>query len=151
MVLVHPEIPPNTGSIGRLCAATRSALHLVEPLGFSLEDRYLRRAGLDYWPYLQLVVHPSWAAYRESATTRRQFYFSARAAATYLDAPYEEPEGLDLIFGGETRGLPADITAAAGGDLYRIPIAHPQVRSLNLANAVSIVLYEGLRRRGALG
>ncbi len=151
MVLVHPEIPPNTGSIGRLCAATRSTLQLIEPLGFSLEDRYMRRAGLDYWPYLQLVVHPAWAAYQETATTRRRLYFSARATATYLDAPYEVPEGLDLIFGGETRGLPADVTAAAGSDLYRIPIAHPQVRSLNLANAVSIVLYEALRRRGALG
>lgn len=150
MVLVHPEIPPNTGSIGRLCAATRTTLQLVEPLGFSLEDRYLRRAGLDYWPHLELVRHASWSAYLAASAGRRQLYFSARAAETYLAAPYEELEAFDLVFGSETRGLPADIVASAGGDLYRIPIAHPEVRSLNLANAVSIALYEALRRRGAL-
>ncbi len=150
VVLVHPEIPPNTGNIGRLCAATRTSLHLIEPLGFSLDDRYLRRAGLDYWPHLDLTTHPSWSHYRETAGGRRAFCLSARAARTYLEAPFEVSEAIDLIFGCETRGLPAEIVQWASGDLYRIPIHHPEVRSLNLSNAVSITLYEAMRRRGAI-
>jgi tRNA (cytidine/uridine-2'-O-)-methyltransferase len=150
VVLVHPEIPPNTGSIGRLCAATRTPLQLIEPLGFSLEDRYLRRAGLDYWPHLSLATHSSWQTYRAAAGERPRLCFSARATKTYLTAPYEELEAFDLVFGCETRGLPQEVVAEAGDALYRIPIAHPAVRSLNLANAVAIVLYEALRRRGAL-
>ncbi len=148
VVLVHPEIPPNTGNIGRLCAATRTPLHLVEPLGFSLEDRYLRRAGLDYWPHLQLRTHPSWQDYRESEGERRRIYLSARAESSYLDGPFAGNDPIDIVFGCETRGLPQEITAAEPEALYRIPIFHPAVRSLNLANAVAIVLYEALRQRG---
>lgn len=150
VVLVEPEIPPNTGSIGRLCAATRSRLHLVEPLGFSLEDRYLRRAGLDYWPFLDLVVHESWASFAASHPVEGACFFSARAESSYLAAPYEARTPLYLIFGGETRGLDRALLAQHSKATYRVPIFHPEVRSLNLANAVSIVVYEALRQRGAL-
>lgn len=150
VVLVHPEIPPNTGNIGRLCAATRTPLHLVEPLGFSLEDRFLRRAGLDYWPHLRLRTHPSWRELVASQRTGRALYFSARAERSYLAAPYDAEGGVSLIFGCETRGLPPEILEEGGDDVYRIPILHREVRSLNLSNAVAVVLYEALRRRGAI-
>lgn len=150
VVLVHPEIPPNTGNIGRLCAATRTSLHLIEPLGFSLDDRYLKRAGLDYWPHLDLTTHASWSDYQQAAGGRRAFYLSARAEKTYVEVSYQQNDAIDLIFGCETRGLPAEIVEWAKGELYRIPIHHPEVRSLNLSNAVSITLYEALRQRGAL-
>lgn len=148
VVLVHPEIPPNTGNIGRLCAATLTQLHLIEPLGFSLDDRYLRRAGLDYWPHLRLATHSSWDAFQGSAGGRRRIYLSARGERSYLTAPLSGDDELDLVFGCETRGLPAEISSADPDQVYRIPIAHPAVRSLNLANAVAIVLYEALRQRG---
>lgn len=147
VVLVHPEIPPNTGNIGRLCAATRTPLHLVEPLGFSLEDRYLRRAGLDYWPHLRLTTHASWEGYRGSAVSRRRIYLSARGETSYLIAPLAGDDELDLVFGCETKGLPPEVIAEDAAAVYRIPIANPAVRSLNLANAVAIVLYEALRQR----
>ena len=148
VVLVHPEIPPNTGNIGRLCAATRTPLHLIEPLGFSLDDRYLRRAGLDYWPHLNLATHASWEAFRESSRGRRRIYLSARGERSYLTAPMSGRDELDLVFGCETRGLPVEISMEDPDQVYRIPIAHPAVRSLNLATAVAIVLYEALRQRG---
>ncbi len=149
-MLVQPEIPPNTGSIARLCAATEVPLHLIRPLGFSLEDRYLRRAGLDYWPYVDLHVHDSWEAFLTAERPAALACFTARATATYLHAPFTLPR-LHLIFGGETRGLPDALRAAHSDALFRIPIFSAGVRSLNLSNAVSIVLYEALRRRGALG
>jgi tRNA (cytidine/uridine-2'-O-)-methyltransferase len=150
VVLVQPEIPPNTGSIARLCAATRTQLHLVKPLGFSLDDRYLKRAGLDYWPYVDLVVHDSWDAFLHHEQPPALFLFSAHAEQSYLDLPYGRTRPLYLVFGGETKGLPASILGVHAERVYRIPIFHPKVRSLNLANAVSIVVYEALRRRGAL-
>jgi tRNA (cytidine/uridine-2'-O-)-methyltransferase len=150
VVLVHPEIPPNTGSIGRLCAATASRLHLIEPLGFSLEDRYLKRAGLDYWPYVDLVVHESWHAFLRDVRPAKPFFYSARAEEPYLAAPYSSGREVHLVFGSETRGLPAEIIAANPLCTYRIPIFSSNVRSLNLSNAVSIVVYEALRQRGAL-
>lgn len=150
VVLVHPEIPPNTGSIARLCAATRLRLHLVRPLGFSLEDRYLKRAGLDYWPFVDLVVHNSWDAFVGCERPSNVRLFSARASHSYLAAEYEAPGPIHLVFGGETRGLPPEILEAFPMECYRIPIFSSNVRSLNLSNAVSIVVYEALRRRGAL-
>jgi tRNA (cytidine/uridine-2'-O-)-methyltransferase len=150
IVLVAPEIPPNTGSIARLCAATRTRLHLIRPLGFSLEDRYLKRAGLDYWPWVDLRVHDDWPAFLAARSPARLFCYSARARASFLAAPYEVDGALHLVFGGETRGLPPSIVNAHGAAVYRIPIFEPRVRSLNLANAVAVALYEGLRRRGAL-
>lgn len=148
-MLVQPEIPPNTGSIARLCAATGLPLHLIRPLGFSLEDRYLRRAGLDYWPYVDLHVHDSWEAFVAAEQPTALACFTARAAPTYLHAPLTMPV-LHLVFGGETRGLPDSLRERYRTALYRIPIFSAGVRSLNLSNAVSIVVYEALRRRGAL-
>jgi tRNA (cytidine/uridine-2'-O-)-methyltransferase len=150
IVLVQPEIPPNTGSIARLSAATRSRLHLVEPLGFSLEDKYLKRAGLDYWPHVDLRVHRSWESFADSQGTGTRICFSARAQPSYLSAPFAPPDPLYLVFGGETRGLPADILAGHASATYRIPILQEQVRSLNLANAVAVIVYEALRQRGQL-
>jgi tRNA (cytidine/uridine-2'-O-)-methyltransferase len=150
VVLVEPEIPPNTGSIARLCAATLTPLHLIEPLGFSLEDRYLKRAGLDYWPYVDLTVHPDWPAFLAAEKPARTFFFSARAEQSFLKPFFSAGSKVYLIFGGETRGLPREIVDLHVADSYRIPIFSPHVRSLNLANAVSIVLYEALRQRGAL-
>jgi tRNA (cytidine/uridine-2'-O-)-methyltransferase len=149
-VLVEPEIPPNTGSIARLCAATFTALHLIRPLGFSLDDRYLRRAGLDYWPFVDVRVHDDWQTFADGAPLGRRICFSARAERSYLDAPLDAAGLVYLVFGGETRGLPPAILAAHAADTYRIPIFSPNVRSLNLSNAVSIAVYEALRRRGAL-
>ena len=143
VVLVEPEIPPNTGSIARLCAATETPLHLVGRLGFTIDDRQLKRAGLDYWPWVPLSLHESWEAFR-AALPGRRLGFSARAADPYTAIRFRADDV--LVFGGETRGLPAAIRDELAPALYRIPIASPHVRSLNLANAVSIVLYEGLRQ-----
>lgn len=148
-MLVAPEIPQNTGSIARLCAATQTRLHLVKPLGFSLEDRYLKRAGLDYWPWVDLHVYESWQEFRRAQPQARLHLFSARAPRSYLEASYRC--GDFLVFGRETKGLPAALLAAHKDDTYVIPIDSPHVRSLNLANAVSIVLYEGRRQLAAAG
>lgn len=150
VVLVQPEIPPNTGSIARLCAATGTRLHLVRPLGFSLDDRYLRRAGLDYWPHVDLQVHEDWSAFLTTREPGLLVGFSANAAAAYLEAPLAAGARMYLAFGGEARGLPPEVRRGLGAALYRIPIFSPHVRSLNLANAVSIVVYEALRQRGLL-
>ena len=151
IVLVRPEIPQNTGSIARLVAAMRSRLHLVGPLGFSLEDRYLKRAGLDYWPLVDLRTYAEWpdfdAIYRSQHADNFK-YFSARAEQSYLEADYAP--GDFLVFGSETKGLGAEFLNTRRAATYRIPIFEPGVRSLNLANAVSIVLYEALRQAGRL-
>jgi tRNA (cytidine/uridine-2'-O-)-methyltransferase len=126
-------------------------LHLVRPLGFSLDDRYLRRAGLDYWPFVDLHVHDSWDAFIAAERPPALVCFSARATRSYLDAPLGAGGPLHLVFGGETRGLDTTIRDAHAAALYRIPILTEHVRSLNLSNAVSIVVYEALRQRGALG
>ena len=150
VVLVQPEIPPNTGSIARLCAATGTPLHLVRPLGFSLDDRYLRRAGLDYWPHVDLRVHDSWEDARDVLGAVTVVCFSARARRSYVDAPLAVQLPTALVFGSETTGLPADLLAAHAESTFRIPMFTAHVRSLNLSNAVSIVLYEALRQRGQL-
>ena len=146
VVLVHPEIPPNTGSIARLCAATLSPLHLIEPLGFKIDDKHLKRAGLDYWRLVDVRIHKSWADFLPSTQGKRLFYFSKRAVKSYTQARYEE--NCFLVFGPETRGLPQNLLDANLEYCYRIPMAGAGVRSLNLSNAVSIVLYEGLRQLG---
>jgi tRNA (cytidine/uridine-2'-O-)-methyltransferase len=145
VALVEPEIPPNTGSIARLCAATETPLHLVGRLGFVLDDKHLRRAGLDYWPWVPLAVHADWPAFR-AAVPGRRLGFSARAARAYTDLRFAP--GDVLVFGGETKGLPEAVRAELEPELYRIPIVSPHVRSLNLANAVAIVLYEARRQLG---
>jgi tRNA (cytidine/uridine-2'-O-)-methyltransferase len=144
VVLVAPEIPPNTGSIARLCAATSTRLHLIRPLGFSMDDRHLKRAGLDYWPYVDLHTYDDWQQFRRQHPGARMHFFSARAARSYLDAGYAK--GDYLVFGCETKGLPPALLAAHRNETYVIPISSPHVRSLNLSNAVSIVVYEALRQ-----
>jgi tRNA (cytidine/uridine-2'-O-)-methyltransferase len=146
VVLVAPEIPPNTGSIGRLCVATGTPLHLVEPLGLTIDDKHLRRAGLDYWPHVEVHRWPSWEAFATARPPGRVLCFAARAPRSYTSVRYR-PDDL-LVFGGESRGLPEPVRAAHADDFYGIPIWSPHVRSLNLATAVAIVLFEGLRQLG---
>ncbi len=144
VVLVRPEIPQNSGSIARLVAAVKGRLHLVGPLGFSLEDRYLKRAGLDYWPLVDLRTYKSWTEFLEGHRGCELKLFSVHARQSYLDARYSA--GDFLVFGGETRGLGPALLRSRPGSSYRIPILQPGVRSLNLGSAVSIVVYEALRQ-----
>ena len=152
IVLVRPEIPQNTGSIARLAAAMRSRLHLVGPLGFSLEDRYLKRAGLDYWPLVDLRVYQEWDEFavvqQETMQSLNFKYFSTHAEKSYLTAEFHPADF--LVFGSETKGLGREFLQHRRQSAYRIPIFERGVRSLNLANAVSIVVYEGLRQTGLL-
>ena len=145
VALIQPQIPPNTGNIARLCAATDSALHLIEPLGFSIEAADLRRAGLDYWDAVDLWVHSDWFAFRDAMSRDRCLYFSARAEQGLWEAPFRANSC--LVFGNETDGMPERILTKHPERCFRIPMSGP-VRSLNLATAVGIVLYEGLRRTG---
>lgn len=150
IVLYEPEIPQNTGSIARLCAATCTPLHLIKPLGFSLEDRYLKRAGLDYWPYVTLSVWDNFEAYRQTHADRR-IVAATTGNRGHVALPYHTFDYADkdaLVFGTESRGLPEPFLAATPARL-RIPI-WGHVRSLNLANAASVVLYEALRHLGEL-
>jgi tRNA (cytidine/uridine-2'-O-)-methyltransferase len=142
VALIQPQIPPNTGNIARLCAATGSALHLIEPLGFSLSDAELKRAGLDYWDAVDLWVHPDWYAFRDAMNRSRCLYFSARAERSYWEAPYRGNSC--LVFGSETDGMPQRILDKHPERCFTIPMSGP-VRSLNLATAVGIVLYEAIR------
>lgn len=144
VVLVHPEIPPNTGNIARLCAATGTRLHLVEPLGFSISDAQLRRAGLDYWDAVQVQVHPSWAACLEALGPSRLFLYSTGSSQRYDQVDYRP--GDTLVFGCETQGLPDEILAAHASSVLGIPIQTQHVRSLNLSSAVAVAVYEALRQ-----
>jgi len=146
IVLLEPEIPQNTGSIARLAAATRTPLDLVKPLGFSLEDRYLKRAGLDYWPWVDLTVHESWQDYLAVPRPGRLIGLSARATTSYTRCEFGPDDR--LLFGRETKGLPPDVIAMLGDDVFTIPMDCPNVRSLNISNAVSIVVYEARRQLG---
>ena len=146
IVLVQPEIPPNTGSIARLCAATNTTLHLVAPLGFKIDDKHLKRAGLDYWKYVDIRLHDSWEDFLLQDEAKRLLFFSKRAIQAYTKARYQETDF--LVFGSETRGLPQELLDTHQERAYRIPMMGQGVRSLNLANAVSIVLYEALRQLG---
>jgi len=137
VVLVHPEIPPNTGNIARTCAATATELHLVKPLGFELSDRYLKRAGLDYWPYVKLHVHESWQTFQTTASQSggRLIGFSTSGTSSYIAITYQQDDW--LIFGKETAGLTPAMLASC--DLTaRIPMQEPGVRSLNLSVSVAI-------------
>ena len=146
IVLFEPEIPPNTGSVARLCAATLTTLHLIEPLGFKIDDKHLKRAGLDYWQFVDLHVHPSWQHFVDVAAPKQLWFFSKRASKSYTNVRYEDADF--LVFGRETRGLPQRILDANPERALRIPMISPGVRSLNLSNAVSIALYEALRQLG---
>jgi len=148
IVLVEPEIPPNTGNVARLCAATGTRLHLVGKLGFSLDDKHLKRAGLDYWPHVDLLRWESFAELREAYPQGRFWYTSKKAATPYTGVAFAC--GDFIVFGKETSGLPEEMLAAAGAQALRIPIHNEAVRSLNLSTAAGIVLYEALRQTGAL-
>jgi tRNA (cytidine/uridine-2'-O-)-methyltransferase len=153
VVLVHPEIPPNTGNVIRLTANTSTELHLVEPLGFRMDDRELKRAGLDYHEYARVVVHRDFAACRAALDRahagRRWFAFTAQATRSLYDAEFAPGDA--LVFGCETRGLPDDILATFAADArLRIPM-RPGVRSLNLSNAVAVAVYEAWRQQGFAG
>jgi tRNA (cytidine/uridine-2'-O-)-methyltransferase len=143
IVLVEPQIPPNTGNVARLCAATGCALHLVGPLGFSIDDRALKRAGLDYWEHVALTVHASLDDFRR-AWTRPMWLLSTRAARPYASAAFAAGDA--LVFGKETGGLPAAFLAAHEDRALRIPMRGEAVRSLNLATAAGIVAYAALAR-----
>jgi tRNA (cytidine/uridine-2'-O-)-methyltransferase len=148
VVLIEPQIPPNTGNVARLCAATDTSLHLIGPLGFSLEDDQLKRAGLDYWGHVDLWVHPGWRDFRTAVARARCLYFSAHGTQSYLEAPYADNSV--LVFGNESVGLPERVREKHPERVYRIPMVQT-IRSLNLATAVGIVLYEALRHLGRLG
>jgi len=147
IALVEPEIPPNTGNIARLCAATRVPLHIVGVTGFRLDDRAVRRAGLDYWPEVTLLRHPNLENLRQSLPDARFIYLTTRASKSYADWAFHHNDC--LVFGRETRGLPEPVLRSNWDRCLTIPILNPNVRSLNLATAVGIVLYEALRQTGA--
>ncbi|HEV7902316.1 MAG TPA: tRNA (cytidine(34)-2'-O)-methyltransferase [Pyrinomonadaceae bacterium] len=147
VALVEPEIPPNTGNVARLCAATRTPLHIVGVAGFRLDDRAVRRAGLDYWPEVQLARHRDLDALRAALPAARFVYLTTKATRSYTHWRYTERDC--LIFGRETRGLPEEVLRANASNCVTIPMLNPNVRSLNLATSVAIVLYEALRQTGA--
>lgn len=143
IVLVEPEIPTNTGNIGRLSLASGSNLHLVKPFGFELSDSRLKRAGLDYWKHISVHIYDSIDEFYAMHNDKKMVYLSSHAKKDYCAIPYEDD--LFFVFGKESTGLSQTITEKYPDQLYKIPIYSDKVRSLNLANAVSIVVYEGLR------
>ena len=145
IVLVEPEIPQNTGNIARTCAATGSRLHLVRPVGFEISDRYLKRAGLDYWDLVTVTLHDNFEELLAENPNARFFFFTTKAKTCYADARYRE--GDFLVFGKETRGLPEELLVSRPQDCVRIPMIG-ESRSLNLSNSVAIAVYEGLRQNG---
>jgi tRNA (cytidine/uridine-2'-O-)-methyltransferase len=148
VALIEPEIPPNTGNIARLCASVRVPLHIVGLVGFRLDDRAVRRAGLDYWPEVSLHRHRDVGALQASLSGAAFVYLTTKADRPYTDWRFEGDEC--LVFGSETRGLPADLLHANWEKCLTIPMLNPNVRSLNLSTAVAIVLYEALRQTGKL-
>jgi tRNA (cytidine/uridine-2'-O-)-methyltransferase len=144
VALIEPEIPQNTGNIARLCAATRSPLHIVGATGFRLDDRAVRRAGLDYWPEVILHRHPDLNTLHQALPDSRFIYLSTKAERLYTDWSFSADDC--IVFGRETRGLPDELLKANWNNCLKIPMLNPKVRSLNLANAVAIVLYEALRQ-----
>ncbi|MDH4318494.1 MAG: tRNA (cytidine(34)-2'-O)-methyltransferase [Desulfobulbaceae bacterium] len=144
IVLVEPEIPPNTGSIARLCGSTDTTLHLVRPLGFSTDDKHLKRAGLDYWDHVHIIYWDNFDAFLESVDERRIYFFTTKRPVPYYEATFQP--GDYLIFGKETKGLPEEILALYSDRCYTIPMSNKNIRSLNLAMSAGIVLYEALRQ-----
>ena len=144
VALVEPEIPPNTGNIARLCAATYVPLHIVGVTGFRMDDRALRRAGLDYWPEVKLARHRDLESLYQSLPQARFVYLTTKADRPYTEWTFQPDDC--LVFGRETRGLPEDLLRANWDNCLKIPMLNPNVRSLNLATAVGIVLFEALRQ-----
>src|SRR5512133_121925 len=148
IVLIEPEIPPNTGNIARLCAATGTSLHLVGKLGFSTDDRYLKRAGLDYWEFVDIRYWQDLDELRAAAPAGRFYYLSTKVARNYLHVRFEP--GDYIVFGKETKGLPQELLQANPDTCITVPMPAGKVRSLNLSTSAGIVLYEALRQVGAL-
>ena len=145
IVFVQPEIPSNTGNIARTCAATDSVLHLVRPMGFTLDDKYLKRAGLDYWPYVKLEVHDSLEDFLEEYKDRRMWLATTKGKQLYTDVSYEDEDM--ILFGRETAGLPRDFIYANMDKAVRIPMSeNTRLRSFNLANSANVILFEALRQ-----
>lgn len=150
VVLVEPEIAPNTGNVARLCAATNSRLHLIEPLGFQLTDAQLRRAGMDYWQHLEWRRWPNWPEFEQTLPARsRTWFIESRGPKLYTDAAFSSDDL--LVFGRETAGLPTALLEAHHESWLRIPMFNPKARSLNLSNCVALVLFEALRQQGFAG
>ncbi len=145
VVLIEPEIPPNTGSIARLCGATDCTLHLVKPLGFSTDNKHLKRAGLDYWQYVDIVYWENIDAFLAAQDEERLYFLTKKVDRSYTEAAFKS--GDFLIFGKETAGLPQEILQYYRDRCYTIPMSNPNIRSLNLATAAGIVLYEALRQQ----
>ena len=147
IVLVEPEIPPNTGNVARLCAASRTTLHLIEPFGFKLDDKDLKRAGMDYWQQVEWRRWPNWAAFQESlAQEARLWLIESNGPRVYTEVEFGPDDY--LVFGRETAGLPATLLEENRERWLRIPVLNPESRSLNLSNCVAIVLFEALRQQG---
>lgn len=144
IVLIHPEIPHNTGAIGRLCVGLDCLLHLIRPLGFRLTDAYLRRAGLDYWPHVRLAIHDDWDAFLEQTTLARLFFLSTHGERFLYACTFQENDA--LVFGSEGSGLPAEMYERYRERLFQIPMPGVHARSINLANAVAIAAYEAYRQ-----
>lgn len=148
VVLVYPEIHWNTGNVGRTCLAAGATLHLIEPLGFSLDEREVKRAGLDYWEHVDLRVWPNWEAFeRVLPTLGEPYFFSTRATRLFWDAPLGASEDVVLVFWRETGGLPPELHERYRERFVTMPILSPRVRSLNLSTSVGIAVYEILRQR----
>ena len=145
IVLVEPEIPGNTGNIARLCAAEHLTLHLVEPLGFEVDDKHLKRAGLDYWDLLDVHIHPGYESVVQMLAGHHFYFNTTKAVRSYTDVGFERDAV--LVFGGETKGLPEELLLEHKEDCIRIPMIE-EARSLNLSNAVAIVAMEALRQNG---
>jgi len=144
IVLVEPEIPPNTGSIARLCGATNTALHLVHPLGFSTDDKHLKRAGLDYWEHVKIKHWDNFDLFLEAQKEINLYFFTTKTETSYTQAEFQDDAY--LIFGKETKGLPNDTLSLYQDRCYTLPMPNPNIRSLNLAMTAGIVLYEALRQ-----
>jgi len=144
IVLVEPEIPPNTGSIARLCGATNTVLHLVHPLGFSTDDKHLKRAGLDYWEHVNIQHWDNFDLFLEAQKEINLYFFTTKTETSYTQAEFQD--GAYLIFGKETKGLPKETLSLYQDRCYTLPMINPNIRSLNLAMTAGIVLYEALRQ-----
>ena len=150
IVLVEPEIPPNTGNVARLCAATRTRLHLIEPLGFKLDDKQLKRAGMDYWEQLEWHRWPSWTMFQNQLlSSARLWFIESGGEKSYAEASFLPDDY--LVFGRETAGLPKPLLEQFRERWLRIPMFNPKSRSLNLSNCVALVLYEALRQQNFAG
>ncbi|GAA0114844.1 tRNA (cytidine(34)-2'-O)-methyltransferase [Clostridium senegalense] len=149
IVLFQPEIPQNTGNIGRTCVLTDCKLHLIKPLGFSLDEKSLKRAGLDYWPLLDIEIHESYEALREKYNNGNFYFCTTKATKFYTDVQLKQ--GDFLVFGRESSGLPDYIRNENADNLIRVPMVETTTRSLNLSNTVAVIAYEGLRQIGFKG